>query len=125
MQDIGLVQSLAVAIDDPVAQMNVIAGNPDNAFYDIQARCFRRQEHHDVAKVDVAVGKQRANPVALGSKLNAIDEDMVTDQQRVLHGTGGDFERLYHECDDEQACDQDGTERGQKLDGGLLRPFFG
>ena len=105
--------------------MNVIAGDPDNPLYDVQARCLRRQEHDDIPKVDVAIGKQRADPVALGSKLNAIDEDMVTDQQCVLHRTGGNFERLYHECDDEQACDQDGTERGQKLDRGFLRPFFG
>ena len=105
--------------------MNVVPGDTDDALHDIETRCFRRQEHHDIAKVDVAVGKQRSDPVALGSKLNAIDEDMVADEQRVLHRAGGNFEGLYHECDDEQACDQDGTERGQKLDGGLLRPFFG
>src|SRR5438477_1478917 len=41
MQDVRFVQRLAVAVDDPVAQVDPVSGDPDDPLYDIQSR-FRR-----------------------------------------------------------------------------------
>ncbi len=48
---------------------------------------------------------------------------VVADEQRVLHGTGGNFECLQDKCNDEQARDQHASERGQKFDRRFARLF--
>src|SRR5579862_1953143 len=71
--------------------------------------------------MDIPVRKQRPDPVALRRKLNPVDEDVVPDQQRVLHRTRRNLKRLYHECDDEEPGYQDRGQRRKKLNRGLLR----
>ena len=123
MQNVGFVQRYAVAIHDSVAQMNPVAGHADDPLHHIHAsRCrVRMQEDHDLAALRVAIGKQRPHPRSLGRKLDAVHEHMVADQQRVLHRTRRNLERLHHKRDDEQSGDQHRRQRRQKLDRGFLR----
>ena len=41
-------------------------------------------------------------------ELLTIDKNMVTDEQGIFHGTGGNLESLHEERDNEQAGHQDG-----------------
>ena len=59
-----------------------------------------------------------------GRELHPVHEDMVADQQRVFHRTGGNLESLQDERNDEQPGHQNRRQRGQKFDCSLARLFF-
>ena len=65
----------------------------------------------------------RTEPPGSRRELLAIHKHVVPDQQRVLHRTGRNLERLHDEGDDEQAGHQHGRQRRKKLDCGFARFF--
>ena len=79
------------------------------------------QKHHDVASPHLTIRKQRSHPRSLRRKLNAVHEYVIADQQRVLHRTRRNLERLHHKCDDEQSRHQHRGQRRQKLHRSLAR----
>jgi len=105
-------------------QMDAISGNPDDPFHHVKARLSGRKKNHDILALYFPVGKQRPHPVGGRSEQDPVYEDMVADQQCVLHGTGGDFKGLQDEGDDEQSGHQHRGQRGQELHGSLARLFF-
>ncbi len=117
MQDIRFVQLLAVTIDLAIAQVNAIARHPHNPFHHVRPSvgCIRMQKHNDVAAPHLTVRKQWSRPRSLRRELNPVYKHVIPDQQRVLHGTGGDLEGLHHKRDDEQSRYQHRRQRGQKL----------
>ncbi len=121
---VRLIQLLAVAVHHTVPQMNLVSGNADDALHHEEALFLGRQEHHDVASPDVAVGQQRSQPARLGGKLLAVHEHVIPDEQRVLHRTGGNFKCLQDKRDDEQARDQHSCQGRQKFHRGLARLLF-
>ena len=81
--------------------MYSITRNADDSFHDKEAMFGWREKNHDVPLADVAIGHQRPDPACRQRKLLAIDEYMVTNEQRVLHGTGRNFKCLQDERDNE------------------------
>ena len=41
---------------------------------------------------------------------------MIADEQRIFHGTGGNFKRLQDEGNDEESGDKHARQRSEKLD---------
>jgi hypothetical protein len=56
-----------------------------------------------------------------GRELLAIHEYVVADEQRILHGTGGDLESLHDKRNNEKTSHQDGGERSKKFHRCLTR----
>src|SRR3974390_1097126 len=104
--------------------MNAVSRQANNPLYYVQSRLGRRQEHHDIAKAYVAVGKERANPGTLWRELHAVYKHVVANQPRVFHRTRRNLKRLYDERDDEQPGYQYGSQRREKLDRSFLRFLF-
>jgi hypothetical protein len=52
----------------------------------------------------------------------AVHEDVVADEQRVLHGAGGNLKVLDYECDNEKAGDKNGSKAGNRFRQGFLLP---
>ena len=90
----------AVEDDDSVAQVDVIAGDADEALHQIQVGFAGFEEDDDVAAVGFAVMDER-HPGGCGCEGDAVDEEMVADEEGFLHGAGGDDEVLAEEGEDE------------------------
>ncbi len=123
VQDVRLLQLLPVAVHHPVAKVDVVAGNADDALHHIQARFRRREKDDDIAALNLPVRDHRARPPGFRGQGHAVDEDVVADEQGVLHRAGGDLEGLQVEGDDEQPDHQHQGHRGDELGGGLALSF--
>ncbi len=123
VQGIWLNQLLAVAIDDTIAQVDVVARDAHDPFHDKQTLFLGRKEHNNVIAADVAVRQKRPQPMRRRRELLPVHEYVVADQQRVLHRTGGNLKRLQYKCNDEQAGDQHSRQRGQEFHCRLARLF--
>jgi hypothetical protein len=119
MNDVGLVQRLPVTVNDPVFQVNPIAGDADDELHEKQSGLGRRDEDDDVATMNAAVGNER-EPCGLWRGGNAVNEEVVPDEQRVFHGTGWNLKGLQAESDDKKANHEDGGHGGDELHGGFL-----
>ena len=76
------------------------------------------EEDDDVAAADVAVVDE-GRPVRWRRERDAIDQDVVADQQRLLHGGGGDLKVLKDEGHDEETEGEDKAYGGERLKRGL------
>src|SRR5581483_874255 len=111
VNDVRLVKLFSVAIDHAIAQMDAIPRHSDDALHHVQPRLSRRQENHDVASPDVAIGQQGAHPLCGRRKLFTIYKHVVADQQRVLHRTGWNLKGLNDKGDDKETGHEDSGER--------------
>src|SRR5215468_7513360 len=123
MHDIGLVELFAISIHRAVDEVDPVARNSDDSLHDIKPRLGGRKENDDVSPLDVAIRQDR-HPGCFWSELFAIDEDVVADEECVLHGTRRDLECLEDECDDEKARDQHCCQGSEKLNRCFARFFF-
>jgi hypothetical protein len=57
--------------------------------------------------------------------LFAIHENVIANQQRVFHRTGGNLKGLQDERDDKKAGDQDSCQRREKLHGSFALLLYG
>ena len=123
---VGLVLRDAVEVEDAVAQMDAVAGKADAALDQIEVGGLGvgLEEDDDVAAADVAVVDE-GRPVGWRRERDAIDQDVVADQQRLLHGGGGDLEVLEDEGHDEEAEGEDGADGGERLEWGLVLLLLG
>src|SRR5436309_3744282 len=101
--------------------VQVVAWKSNDPLHDVQPGGIYRYEDHDIAALDLAVGKNRAHPTGLRRKALTIYEDVVAYQKSVFHRAGRDFESLHDEGDDEQACDQHRSHGGHEFRSGLFR----
>src|ERR1019366_416946 len=119
-----LLELLAIAVDDAIAQVDAISRHAHDPFHHEQALFLRRQEHNNVVAADIAIREQRPHPKCRLGELLPVHEYVVADEQRVLHGTGGNLKRLEHERDDEQSGDQHSRQGSQKFHRRFARFFF-
>ena len=73
-----------------------------------------------VAALRVAMMNQR-HPGRRRTKCDAIDEQVVTHQKRVLHGPGRNNEILTEKCEDEEPDHENRTDAGERLQWSFFR----
>ena len=78
----------------------MIAGNADAALDQKEVRLAGFEEDHDVVSLWLAVVDQR-HPVGGRRQSDAIDHQVIANQQSVLHGTRRDDEVLAQKREDE------------------------
>ena len=64
-------------------------------------------------------------PVGGRGEGDAVDQDVVADEQGLVHGGGGDLEVLEDEGHDEEADGEDGADGGERLERGLGAVLLG
>jgi hypothetical protein len=107
----------SVEVDDAVAEMDVVAGDADGAFDEEEVRGLgvRLEEDDNVAAADVAVVDERG-PLRGRSEGDAVYQNVVANEQRLLHGGGGDLEVLEDEGHDEEADREHSADGGEGLE---------
>ncbi len=115
---VGLVLCDAVEIDDAVAEVDAVAGNADGALDEEEIRLAGLEEDDDVAALDVAIEGER-RPFGGWGEGDAVDQDVVTDEESLHHRGRGDLEVLEDEGHDEETDGEDGADGGE----GLKRSF--
>ena len=108
VDDVRFIQFLAIAIDHAVAQVKAVSGNTHDPLDHIQPWFCRRKKDYDISTSYFPIRKQRTSPMRSRRELHTVHKNVVTDQQCVLHGTGGNLEGLHDEGDNEQAGHQNG-----------------
>jgi hypothetical protein len=110
----------SVEVNDAVAEVDVIAGEADGTLDEDEVRGFgvRLVKDDDVTVLDGAVVDEGC-PFGGRREGGAVDNDVVADEEGLLHGGGGDFEVLEDEPHDEEADDEDGADGGEGLERGL------
>src|SRR5262252_3298828 len=113
--DKGLVKLFAIAIDHTVLETDTVSGHADYTLHNVESRLCRRDENKNVIMLGVAVGNERLDPTGFGREQNAVDEDVVANEEGVFHGAGRNDESLQREGDDEQAGYQYGGNGGDEF----------
>src|SRR5258708_8565489 len=110
---VWLVQTLSVAIDHSIAQVNAVSGNSDDALHHVQARRYGREEDDDVSVAHVTVRHERTNVAGLGGGRETVNKNVVAYQQRWLDGAGWNGKCLKDKGDDKNPgnkyCDEAGN----------------
>ncbi len=110
MSAIGVLHGLVVNVNFFVADLDFIARHGNDPFYKIFLGVFRKFEYHDIPLSGVLdrdkgeVQKWNLHPVN-----KFIYQDMIPNQKGRLHGTRGNFKRLYDKGADKKGKD-DGDE---------------
>ena len=118
---VGLVLSDAVEVDDTVAEVEVVTGDGDGALDEVEVGRLGvgLEEDDDVAAMDWAV-EDEGSPFGGRGQGDAVYEDVVADEEGLLHGGGGDLEVLEDEGHDEEADREDGADGGERFECGLF-----
>src|SRR5580658_3808471 len=115
---VRLILSHSIDEDDAVAQMNTIAGNAYQPLYKkrVFASCHRHrlQENNNIVSLWLAVVGQR-HPLVGRRESDAIDEEMVTDEERLLHRSRGNDEVLCEKGENEKSHDEHCAQTGDTL----------
>ena len=112
---VWLVLRDAVEVDDAVAEMDAVAGDADGALDEEEIRLAGLEEDDDVAALDVAIEGER-RPLGWRGEGDAVDEDVVADEEGVDHRGRGDLEVLEDEGHDEETDGEDGADGGEGLE---------
>ena len=70
--------------------------------------------------LDFAIRQKRAHPRSARSQAKPIYEEMIADQQSVLHRTGGNGKSLAYEGHDEQHHHERDCQRGEEFNLGFF-----
>ena len=111
---VWLVLRDAVEVDDAVAEMDSVAGDADGALDEEEIRLAGLEEDDDVAALDVAI-EGEGRPLGGRGEGDAVDEDVVADEEGVDHRGRGDLEVLEDEGHDEETDGEDGADGGEGL----------
>ncbi len=110
---VGLILGDAVEVDGSVDEVDVIAGNADHALDQVEVLAvgFERglEEDDDVAAAHIAVMNER-RPVRGRRERDAIDHDVIADEQRLLHRGRRDGEILEDEGEGEEPEHEDAAD---------------
>ena len=99
------VNRLVVAFDD-------VAGHADNPFNEILLRLYRELKNNDVSPLGVLERNDHLLQIwQLDAVDKLVDQNVIADQQRVFHRSGGNLEGLHHEGANEK-CQQNSHENG-------------
>ena len=109
--DVRFVERLAVDVDLLGSELERLAGEPDDALDEVAVRLVRVLEDDDVATPDVAHGQQLAcNRAGRRAEDELVHQQVIADEQVVLHRAGRDLERLddprtHEQCEDHRDHD--------------------
>src|SRR5512143_2144145 len=93
----------------------MIAGNSNDSLHKVLRRVQRITENDDVAALDFVVGNEPV-PDTGRTKVSFVDQQVIADQQRVLHRFGWNLERLDDESDHENGDYDSNEERLNSAD---------
>src|SRR5450755_286901 len=94
MVDVGLFEFLAVQVDLLVYELDVVARNTHAALHESLANIDRITEHDDVAALDVFVRQKVLGDRAGRGVGQLVHQEVIADEQRILHGACGNHESL-------------------------------
>lgn len=127
LSGVGLLQRNAIAINDAVAKVDAIAWKPDDSFDKdvmLSLSVGRGAEEDDgLVVLELAIGK-KGRDWRRRRKGDALDKDMVANQQRARHGRGWDGEVLEEEGHDEEGDGESRADRGELVQRGTVAIFF-
>ena len=103
--DVRFVERLTVDVDLLGSQLDGIAGQADDSLDEVTLRLVRILEDDNVTALDVTNRHDRAIEAGRRPEYELVDEQVVADEQVVLHRSGGDLERLHHPRADEERED--------------------
>jgi hypothetical protein len=110
--DVGLVEGRAVDQHLLVAQLQRVAGQPDDPLDEVAIRLLGVLEDDDVTPADRVDRQQRPFGRAEGRREDElVHQQVIADEQVVLHRAGGDLEGLDDEGADEQRQDDRHADR--------------
>ena len=107
----GLVLGDSVEVDDAVAEVNAVARDAYRALDEEEVGLTRLEEDDDVAAADVAIVDE-GRPFCRRSEGDTVYQDVVADEESLLHGGGRDLEVLEDEGHDEEADGENRADRG-------------
>ena len=109
---------LSHSIDDhnSVAQVEVVAGNGDEALDQKEIRVTGLEKNDDVAAPGLAIAHQR-HPFRGRRKRDAIHDQVIADEQGLFHRARGNDEVLRQKSEDIKAHHQHGADAGDGLNG--------
>src|SRR5215210_1449559 len=114
---------LAVDVELRVDDLDRVAAHGDAALDEVERRVLRRAEDDDVAALDTAERQQAPlRPGGPGAVDEPVDEEVVADQEGVLHGAARDVEGLDDEGVGEQQEHRGDDQRLEVF--APDRPFF-
>jgi hypothetical protein len=112
---VGLVLCDAVEVNDAVAEMNSVAGDADGALDEEEIRLAGLEKNDDIAALDIAI-EGEGRPLGGRGEGDAVDEDVVADEESLDHRGRGDLEVLEDEGHDEETDGEDGADGGERLE---------
>src|SRR5437868_8712602 len=95
----------------PVDQLDVISRHSDHALHEMLRGIYGIVKNNNVPSPHPLIGHHPA--AGLPSIPQLVDQQIVADQERVLHGFRGNLKRLHHKTDYEY---RDDYRRKQRLD---------
>src|ERR1700722_1441336 len=88
----------------PIHQPDTISRHANYALHKVLRRVHRIMKHHNVAAMNATVGHHVVREAAT-SIAEFIDQQVIANQQRILHGGRRNLERLHHECNHKYSND--------------------
>src|SRR5689334_2091627 len=104
--------------------MNVVTRNRHNALHKIKSRFGWRNKDGDIVTMEFVIGHQRSGKAVLASRGEPVNKHVITDQQRVLHGAGGNLKVLDDKRDDEKTSYKNRGKSSDRLRKSFLLPDF-
>src|SRR5579859_1644126 len=117
----GLNLQLSIDVDVAVDQTHTVAGQSDDAFYEMLRRIDGISENNDVSAPDRGVGHD-ALPDAALAEVDLIHHYVIAYQQRAFHRSGRNLKSLGQECNYKERNHDDHQQRLQQRHPALMLP---
>src|SRR3984893_1687853 len=121
--DVGFHQSVAVDIHLPVDQADAVSRHADDALHKVLRGMHGIAKNNNVSPFYLPVRHEEV-PQAASAVAQFVDQEIVPDQQRVLHRFGGNLERLHDESNDKNRDDHRRQQRLQRTQRVRVRRFY-
>ncbi len=90
----------------------LISRDADHPFHEMLGRMHGIPKYNDISALHVPVRHEEIRE-AVSAIAQLIDQKIVADEQRVLHGFGGNLKGLHDKSDDKDGDDYRGEQRLQ------------
>jgi len=121
---------LAIDVNDAIVKMNMVAGHSDKPLYQkedcrlaITVDGAGLDKHDDVAALWLAIVDE-GHPLGGRRQSDAVHNEVITDQERLLHRAGRNDEVLREKGKDKKAYDQNRANARRSFEGSLFVSFF-
>src|ERR1022692_391885 len=95
---VRLLDRSAVNVDAFVDEAQAVSGQGYHSLHEVLRGVYRIMEDDDISAPDLAIG-QKTVPAHAAAVAEFIHQQVIADQQRLLHGFRRDGERLHEKCD--------------------------